>query len=143
MSRKRIFNIVDPEATAENCSLLIEMMKHFISFWSTPGGKEKVILRVKKAFDDQNTKLEKKNEKLYRDILPQILNYFHESSEILTRLGPEDFVFAFHPWPDSSIGHLHMHVFPRLEELRKFSTRTHDWKTISINCVLAVEEECG
>ena len=139
--RKRIFNVVDPEATAENSALLREMKKHFITFWSSPGGKEKLIRRAQKAFDDQNAKLEKKNENLYQEILPPVLNYFNESSKTFRKLTPKDFVFAFHPWPDCTVGHLHMHVFPRLESLRTFSTRKHDWKTISLNSVLTVEEE--
>ena len=141
ISRNRIFNVVDPEATAHGLALLREMKEHFIKFWNTASGKEKVLHRTKKAFDDQNVKLEKKNEQLYQEMLPQILEYFNKSSGIFRNLEPEDFIFAFHPWPDCSIGHLHMHVFPRLEELRKFSTRKHDWKTISINSIFAVEAE--
>ena len=34
-----------------------------------------------------------------------------------------------------------MHVFPKNSELRRFSTRTHDWKTIPIEAVLEAEEE--
>lgn len=139
--RKRIFNVVDPEATAGNSAILREMKEHFIKFWNSPGGKEKVIQRAKKAFDEQNSKLERKNETLYQQILPPILNYFNESSATFRNLTPKDFVFALHPWPDCSVGHLHMHIFPRLADLRKFSTRKHDWKTISIKSVLAAEEE--
>ena len=34
-----------------------------------------------------------------------------------------------------------MHVFPKLEQLRRWSAWTHDWKTIPIEAVLEVEEE--
>ena len=34
-----------------------------------------------------------------------------------------------------------MHVFPKAEALRRFSTKTHDWKTIPMQAVVEVEEE--
>ena len=64
------------------------------------------------------------------------------SREFVT-LDPErgDFEFGFHAWPDSSVGHLHMHVFPKRNSLRQFSTREHDWKTIPLKAVLEAEAE--
>ena len=51
-----------------------------------------------------------------------------------------DFVMGFHPWDTNSVGHLHMHVFPRGGEFRKWSARRHDWKTVEVGDVWAVQE---
>lgn len=53
----------------------------------------------------------------------------------------EDFLMGFHVFPDNSIGHLHMHVFPHGEGMREWSTREYDWKTVPLQAVLEVERE--
>lgn len=144
VSRKRVFNVIDPDATANDASLLKEMKNHFIRFWEkSDNGKEKLIERVRLAFDTQNTKLASKPETInrYNALLPQIEADFRKLSIEFRQLKIEDLVFAFHAYPDNSIGHLHMHVFPRLESLRKFSSKHHDRKTISLEAVLEVEAE--
>lgn len=133
---------MDPEATADNSALLKEMKEHFITFWET-GGSPKLLERVKSAFDDQNTKLKSdgKNAESYSSLLPTLKKDFEALSMSFLRCNPEDFEFAFHAYPDNSVGHLHMHVFPKQGFLRQFSTKSHDWKTIPIEAVLEVEEE--
>lgn len=59
------------------------------------------------------------------------------------RLKEDDFLFGFHCFPENSIGHLHMHVFPHGEQFREFSTKEYDWKTVPLQAVLEVEKEDG
>lgn len=144
VSRKRVFNIIDPDATANDCSLLKEMKNHFVRFWeNTHDGKERLIDRVRLAFDTQNAKLACKQDAIdnYNILLPQIESDFRRFSGEFRQLKIDEFVFAFHAYPDNSIGHLHMHVFPKLESLREFSSKHHDWKTISLKAVLEAEAE--
>lgn len=53
----------------------------------------------------------------------------------------EDFIFGFHVFPENSIGHLHMHVFPHHDDFREHSTKTYDYKTVPLQAILDVEEE--
>lgn len=142
IAKQRIFNIVDPEAATNNGVLLKEMRAHFISFWNS-GGIPKLLKRVRSAFDDQNVKLgnNSKTPDPYRNLLAVLESDFDEMAAIFRKLKPQDFEFAFHAFPDNSVGHLHMHVFPKASFLRRFSTKQHDWKTIPIEVVLEVEME--
>ena len=140
--KRRIFNIVDPDATAKDASAIRELRDHFKTFWRN-GGSPKIVQRARASFDDQNAKLaaKKSTQHLYYQLLPILEADFERLSRMYGQLGVHDLEFAFHAFPDASVGHLHMHVFPKLSELRKFSTRHHDWKTIPIEAVLEVEEE--
>lgn len=140
--RKRIFNIVDPDAVANGADLLKEMREHFKTYWNEDG-KEKIISRIRLAVEGQNEKLASKKgtSDMYLPLKSRIWKDFQRLSEEFRALGADDFVFGFHAYPDNSIGHLHMHVFPIKESLREFSTHRHDWKTISLECVLKVEKE--
>lgn len=141
--RKRIFNIVDPDATANHSALLKEMKDHFITFWKTEDGSPNLLKRVRSTFEEQNNKLasNERNAKARESLLFTLTKDFDTLSKSFLSCKPDDFEYAFHPYPANSVGHLHMHVFPRNGELRKFSTRSHDWKTIPIEAVLEVEEE--
>ena len=143
ISRKRIFNIVDPEATANHSALLKEMKEHFITFWKTEDGSPKLLRRVRSTFDEQNDKMasDDRNTNSSESLLSTLIKDFDALSKSFLRCQPEDFVFAFHAYPASSVGHLHMHVFPKNGNLRQFSTKSHDWKTIPIEAVLEVEQE--
>ena len=92
-------------------------------------------------FGAQNNKLSEKNEAEFEATSPQVKEDYHEMATQFLKLEGEDFVFAFHPYPDYSVGHLHMHVFPRAEALRRVSSKQHDKKTIPFEAVLQVEEE--
>lgn len=140
--RKRIFNIVDPDAVANNADPVKEMREHFKTYWNEDG-KDGIISRIRLAVEGQNQNLASKKETsaLYLQLESVIWKDFHRLSEEFRALGADDFVFGFHAYPDNSIGHLHMHVFPVKESLREFSTRRHDWKTISLECVLKAEKE--
>ena len=141
--RKRIFNVVDPDAVANNADLLKEMHEHFKTYWNEDGGRERIIGRIRSAVEGQNEKLASKKgtSTQYLHIESIVWKDFQRLSEEFRALETDDFVFGFHAYPDNSIGHLHMHVFPLKESLREFSTRRHDWKTISLECVLKVEKE--
>ena len=143
ISRKRIFNVVDPEAIENDCERLKEMKRHFIEFWDFKKGffRSKLIQRTQSAFDDQNKKLKDKALESYTKLLPALKKDFDSLAEDFLKIGSEDFEFAFHAHPDNSVGHLHMHVFPKKEDLRRFSTKSHDWKTIPLEAVLEVERE--
>lgn len=143
ISKTRIFNVVDPEATKDDCRWLKEMKHHFICFWETEHGSPKLIRRTQSAFDDQNAKLERKKTTLeiFQKLLPTLKKDFDSLAEEFKQLEPKDFQFAFHAWPDNSVGHLHMHVFPKKEVLRRFSAKRHDLKTIPLEAILQVEEE--
>ena len=144
ISRKRVFNVVDPDATAHQAALLKEMKGHFVKFWNS-NGRERLVDRVRRVFDDQNDKLTSKEETKAecRGLLPQLEAGFVKLSKRFQELDAEDFVFAFHAYPDNSVGHLHMHVFPKDLSLREFSSFHHDWKTISLKAILAVEENAN
>lgn len=139
--KERVFNIVDPDATVDDAALLKDMQAHFISFWGN-GGTPKLLRHVRTAFHDQNNKL-MSNDKTdsSRHLIPTLEADFQALSEDFNRLKPTDFEFGFHAFPDNSVGHLHMHVFPKKSYLRRFSARQHDWKTIPLEAVLEVEKE--
>lgn len=141
--RNRVFNVVDPDATANDCELLLEMKAHFVHFWNTEHGIPKLLTRTKSSFEEQNRRLHTKEstrDKLSK-LLPQWRSDFELLAKTFRKCKPEDFEFAFHAHPDNSVGHLHMHVFPRKWSLREFSSKQHDWKTIPLTAILEVEEE--
>ena len=140
--KRRIYNIVDPEATANDAAVIKELRHHFRAFWRQ-GGSRRILQRTRFSFDEQNAKLAAKVSMLesYNKLLPVVEADFRTLSHIFSEIKVDDFEYAFHAFPDASVGHLHMHVFPKKGELRKFSTRQHDWKTIPIEAVLEVEQE--
>ena len=119
------------------------MKEHFINFWKTENGPPKLLRRVRSTFDTRNNELASNDEKANscKVSLSELNSDFESLGEGFLRCKPQDFEYAFHAFPDNSVGHLHMHVFPKDEKLRKFSTKSHDWKTIPIEAVLEVEDE--
>ena len=119
------------------------MKEHFVTFWKTEDGSLKLLERVRSTFDKQNDKLacNNRNAESHESLLSTLMKDFDTLSESFLRCEPGDFEYAFHAYPANSVGHLHMHVFPKNGDLRKFSTKSHDWKTIPIEAVLEVEEE--
>ena len=139
--RKRVFNIVDPAATSDNCALIKKMKADFEECWSSPSNRIKILHSAKDAFEAQNLKLEKENEAEFKATSPPVREDYDEMAKRFLKLEAGDFVFAFHPHPEHSVGHLHMHVFPREEFLRRVSSKQHDKKTIPIEAVIEVEAE--
>lgn len=144
VSKQRVYNVVDPDATANHSALLEKMKAHFVEFWNEgDSGKTSLLNRTKLAFDSQNDKLasEKGFASEYNALLPQITADFETMSKEFLRLKIQDFVIGVHPHPDISVGHLHMHAFPKVESLRKFSSKHHDWKTIALEAILEAEAQ--
>ena len=139
--RKRVYNIVDPEATADDCAVIKEMKQHFKDFWRLPLQRKALLNSIYSVFDNQNKKLGDKDKEEFEATSPPLMEDYREMAQQFLKLKAEDFVYAFHPHPDHSVGHLHMHVFPKDESLRKFSSKEHEQKTIPFEAVLEVEAE--
>ncbi|KAI4182299.1 MAG: hypothetical protein L6R41_006064 [Letrouitia leprolyta] len=145
--KSRIYNVVDPAAVAKSCFILKELRTHFINFWNhTPDGRAKILARTKMAMDSQDQKLlsdpESPETPIYESVRGDVFRQFEEQGGRFGELNvEEDFLFGFHVFPDNSIGHLHMHVFPHGEGLREWSTKEYDWKTVPLQAVLEVERE--
>lgn len=140
--KERILNIVDPDATRDNGAMLKELQKHFVYFWEH-GGADKILARVKDVVESRNDTLAANQDTLdqFNRLLPKVRETFTEMSDAFKNLKPDDFVYGFHPFPDASVGHLHMHVFPKDKAFRTVSTTRHDWKTIPLKVILEAEEE--
>ncbi|KAI4201522.1 MAG: hypothetical protein LQ346_002158 [Caloplaca aetnensis] len=148
--KARVYNIVDPAATADNCFLVREMRAHFLRFWARPDGKAKILARTKRALDEQDRKLlassdnnNDSNGDSYASVRAAVFDHFEAMKPAFERLREDDFLFGFHCFPENSIGHLHMHVFPHGEPFRAVSTKQYDWKTVPLQAVLEVETEDG
>lgn len=140
--KERILNIVDPDATRDSCAMLEELKEHFVKFWSN-GGATKILARVEEVVKSRNNILGEMKEttNAYNNLLPKVWATFKGMSESFKTLKPDDFVYAFHPFPDASVGHLHMHVFPKNNAFRTVSTTRHDWKTIPLHVIVEAEQE--
>ncbi|KAL8921500.1 MAG: hypothetical protein Q9208_005654 [Pyrenodesmia sp. 3 TL-2023] len=157
--KARVYNIVDPAAAADRCSLLHEMRRHFLDFWARPEGKAKILARTRRALEEQDQKLlllasssssspsssnpNTTNNSDYASVRDDIFAHYEAMKPAFERLKEEDFLFGFHCFPENSIGHLHMHVFPHGEAFRQFSTKDYDYKTVPLQAVLEVEKEDG
>ncbi|KAL8865192.1 MAG: hypothetical protein Q9174_007022 [Haloplaca sp. 1 TL-2023] len=139
--KSRIYNVVDPEATAQHCYLLKEMRAHFIDFWTNGDGKQKILARSERALDDQDQKLRSSPDgPEYEKVRGDVYDHFETTKVQFEKLkAEEDFVFGFHVFPDNSIGHLHMHIFPHAEAFREFSARVYDYKTVPLQAILEAE----
>jgi hypothetical protein len=141
ISKKRIFNVVDPDATANDCERIKEMKQHFSKFWEESQGWNKIIQHAKKVFDDQNKKLMEKAPDKFEKISLELSEYFESSQQDFTKLKAHDFEYAFHPFPENSVGEIHMHVIAKKPSLRLFSAKRHDQKTIPLDVILEAEAE--
>ena len=165
--KRRIFNIVDPIAVENHCKPIRELREHFIKFWNTKGGPEVILQRTRDGFDEQNKKLHAKikstpipssssssmtrqrtkefaakREAQLDSLMGDLEAAYHDmATQFLKLRAPQDFVFGFHPFPQNSVGHLHLHVYPRKDELREWSSKAHESKTVEIEEVLEAEGE--
>ena len=143
--RTRVFSVVDPDATENHGELLIEMKKHFAEFWQGDDGPQKILEGVEATVKDQNNKILQGSEKPEdcKGLIVDVENTFKMMAKEYKKLQLDDFVYAFHPFPGISVGHLHMHVFPRADKFRTVSTKRHDTKTIPLDVILEAEKESG
>jgi hypothetical protein len=143
-----VYNIV----SLENTDLIQEMISHFCSFWSTPLAAQLSIQRIQHSVDSRAKHVLQVLDDAHPASSPELIKEFNalmiqvqkstdELAAKLHTLKIEDFVFGFHPAPDASIGHLHMHVLPAPVEFRHFSTDVHDWKTVPTKAVMEVIRE--
>ena len=140
MSSSEVYNAVSLDDT----SIIEEMISHFKKFWSTPKAAQKCADRIEISVEarekevlislsDNPTKTEE-----FQAVMKDVRQSSKEFSEMLQKLTAEDFFFGFHAMPDASVGHLHMHVISTPVEMRKYSTDSHDWKTIPAKAVMEV-----
>ncbi|KAI4188844.1 MAG: hypothetical protein LQ346_005215 [Caloplaca aetnensis] len=139
--RQRIYNIVDPAATADDCFIIREMHRHFLDFWSKQVNRRKMLVCAKQSILDQYTKMWEGPGRLGTEVAikKKVLSCYRAVKKKYLKLRPEDFIFGFHPHPTHSVGHLHMHVFPHAEKFREYSTKSHDCKTIPLQAILEAE----
>ena len=140
--KKRIFNIVDPDAVAKDCSVIEELRNHFLAFWQKPENRDSLEARTKEVFDQQNQKLKDKDGERAARIISDVTDDYNKMAGGFTRLETDNFTYGFHPFPQMSVGHLHLHVFPNEPLLRTYSSRQHDEKTIPFQDVIDVERDC-
>ncbi|KAL8669262.1 MAG: hypothetical protein Q9168_006135 [Polycauliona sp. 1 TL-2023] len=147
--KTRIYNAVDPLATMNDCFVLRELREHFLAFFRRRRGRACLLKRARKAVEDRDGALispksgaEPRNPE-YTDAVRQAIfdDFERMQHEFWNLSGPEDFIFGLHVFPENSIGHLHMHVFPYRDSLRTASTKDYDYKTVPLNAIVEVEME--
>ncbi|KAF9064645.1 hypothetical protein BDP27DRAFT_134456 [Rhodocollybia butyracea] len=135
---QKVYNIV----SLTDSAIIHEMISHFKTFWAQPGAAQKCIDRINLAVtehvDQVLAHLDHEQKSMFNEVVKDVRKYADECSVPLRTLNAEDFVFGFHAMPDSSVGHLHMHVLPLSETFRRFSTDAHDVKTIPARAVIEV-----
>ena len=143
--KRRVLNVVDPEATANSGAMLKEMKDHFRQFWKHDHGAQRSLKGLEEILVNRNIEIAEKGAtaELSKELTLDVMTTFDKMSAAYRKLDAEDFVYAFHPFPDCSVGHLHMHVFPKDDGFRAFSTLRHDWKTIPLDIILEVESKGG
>jgi hypothetical protein len=124
------------------------MISHFKKFWASPDSIRKSIDRIQLAIDlraqevingfRKSPETEAQRTADFIAIMVDVQTSADDFGKKLGSLTIEDFVFAFHPAPDASVGHLHMHVVSAPSEFRRYSTGVHDWKTIPASAVMEV-----
>ncbi|KAI4270178.1 MAG: hypothetical protein LQ337_006837 [Flavoplaca oasis] len=145
--KPRIYNVVDPLATRNDCSVLKELCEHFKNFWTSSGKiKRRLMLqRARRALDERDAELVSvpiRRPPEYTELVRKaVFADFERMQSDFLALNVEDFLFGFHVFPDNSIGHLHMHVFPHDSRFREHSTKTYDYKTVPLQAILDVEAE--
>ncbi|KAL8726833.1 MAG: hypothetical protein Q9166_006449 [cf. Caloplaca sp. 2 TL-2023] len=144
--KTRIYNVVDPDATTSTCFILKEMCTHFLRFWATEEGKLAILTRARKAIEDRDNALINGNSERpseYDNLTRNAVfkDFERKQHEFMRLRGEDDFLFGFHVFPENSIGHLHMHVFPHDNSFREWSTKDYDYKTVPLQAILEVEEE--
>ncbi|KAH9482162.1 hypothetical protein JR316_0004257 [Psilocybe cubensis] len=142
--KKRIYNIVAMKETG----FIDEMTSHFKSFWQSAEAIDKTTVWLETAVKNRAAAARKSVESHSPELLEEFDNTMQEVrksakqlNEILrarTQSVDELFNFYFHPAPDASIAHLHMHCVLKDKVFREFSTYAHDWKSVPVHDVKEV-----
>ncbi|CAA7264688.1 unnamed protein product [Cyclocybe aegerita] len=144
--KKRVYNAV----SLEDPAIIEEMIAHFWQFWESPESRSKISWWLKEAVErraasvmDTLKSQTSTNEfqSVMKDVLVSTEKFARRLRELRASKDDRSFVFGFHPAPEASIGHLHMHIVLAAAEFREFSTRVHDWKTIPAKTVVEVISE--
>ena len=128
------------------------MIGHFRRFWSTPESADKITKCLESAVQRRSKAAREALASHKPDLLEDFdaaMKEVEASAQVLAaklreyRASQDDKIlfFGFHPAPDASVAHLHMHTLLVSDEFRQFSTRKHDWKTIPAQAVIDVIHE--
>ncbi|KAL8850413.1 MAG: hypothetical protein Q9221_004645 [Calogaya cf. arnoldii] len=143
--KERVYNAADPKATENDCFVLKELRDHFIKFWSRDSNKHAMLARAEQVLENRHNILtqsdQQRSVEYTPDVARKVMDDFGFLQHEFLKLDAENFIFGFHVYPENSIGHLHMHVFPIEAMFRWCSTRTYDYKTVPLQAILDVEEE--
>ncbi|CAO1605339.1 hypothetical protein XANCAGTX0491_008860 [Xanthoria calcicola] len=143
--KARVYNVVDPLATRDHCFVLKELRAHFYDFWSKMKNREAMLARAHDALKERESALIHKGPRpaAYTDAVnAAVFSHFQRMKPAFLQLkAEEDFIFGFHVFPENTIGHLHMHVFPHDNDFREYSTRDYDYKTVPLQAILDAEGE--
>lgn len=125
-----------------------EMMGHFKQFWHSAEAIDKTTVWLETAVANRATAVRKSLESRSPDLLEDFEKTTKEVRQSAEQLNKalraraqsvdELFNFYFHPAPDASIAHLHMHCVLKDKEFREFSTYVHDWKSVPVHDVKEV-----
>ena len=132
--------------------IIDEMIAHFRRFWSSPGSADKIIGCLEKAVERRAKEVREALKPANFDLLEEfeitMKDVQASSNELADKLREcqkssqdDGLLFAFHPAPHATIAQLHMHVILKSPEFCKFSTRSHDWKTVPVPDIVDVIRE--
>ncbi|KAI0163300.1 hypothetical protein BJ166DRAFT_592110 [Pestalotiopsis sp. NC0098] len=135
LSKQQIFNGVS--LTQHTCGIIDDIIQLFESQWgySDHGNefRDKVIGYQQKMFDRQEARVMAQNTQDGDQSSTEYqgpAEYPYELSYKARGLKAEHFNYGLHLWPEQSVGHLHIHIIARPEEMRQYSTYAHDHKTV-------------
>ncbi|KAJ3507766.1 hypothetical protein NLJ89_g6120 [Agrocybe chaxingu] len=141
--KKKVYNVVSLGSPA----IIEEMIAHFWRFWESPESRSKITWWLKEAVErraasvvdtltSQTPTLVDEFQSIMKEVLASTEKFARTLRELRASEDDKSLVFGFHPAPEASIGHLHMHIVLAAAEFREFSTRAHDWKTIPAKTVV-------
>lgn len=119
--KARIFNGVslDPRTLP----IIDHMAQLFYTAWARPETRRAILRHQRETIDRQNQAVPD------TQAYVAAVQHWRELENMVDKLGPRDFQFGLHLWPDHSVGHLHLHVIAAPYACRKYSTSYHDLKT--------------
>ncbi|CAJ2504698.1 Uu.00g120920.m01.CDS01 [Anthostomella pinea] len=104
-------------------SIIDHMVQLFKSAWTDAETRRGVLCHQREAIERRNQ--ENPDEEAHATAM----EHYGELEDMIDDLGPDDFHFGLHLWPDHSVGHLHLHVIAAPWACRQYSTSHHDKKT--------------
>jgi hypothetical protein len=124
------------------------MISHFKKFWNGGRSAPKFIERINEAVDRRakavfdgyksNPDTVARRTEEFEKVMVTVREDADAFAKQLADVKDNQFFFGFHAHPDTSVGHLHMHVLLGQSKFRTYSTGVHDWKTIPAQAVITV-----